>query len=135
MSERRHADPSALRQALTDLHRQVAYDRLLSRVFATKRERWVLKGATALLARLQGSARHTVDIDLYRRDANLDEAEVTLRAAAAVDLGDFFRFESSSTRRIAPGGTPLRVPVIAFLGATEFAHFHVDLIIGLAMTG
>jgi hypothetical protein len=70
MTERRFADPAALRQAinarlrvlvsddpqlqLTDLQRQVAYDRFLTRVFlAPGCERWVLKGAAALLARLQ----------------------------------------------------------------------------------
>lgn len=29
----------------------------------------------------------------------------------------------------------MRVPVTAYLGATEFARFHVDLVAGLAMTG
>jgi hypothetical protein len=28
-----------------------------------------------------------------------------------------------------------RVPVVAFLGATEFASFHVDVIVGIRMTG
>lgn len=151
MTERRYGDPSALRQAVTDrlrqlarqrpgaqladLPRQFAYDRLLSRVFLSEREAWVVKGATALLARLRGSARHTVDIDLYRRGAGLDEAEVALRAAASVDLGDFFRFAMSPGRRIAPGRATLRVPVTAYLGATEFARFHVDLVTDLAMTG
>jgi Nucleotidyl transferase AbiEii toxin, Type IV TA system len=91
VSEPRYADPGALRQAiadrlrhvardrpgaqLSDLQRQFAYDRLLARVFSTEPEAWVLKGATALLARLHGSARHTLDIDLYRRGAGLDRAE------------------------------------------------------------
>ncbi len=68
---------------LCDLRRQFAYDRLLARVFSREPEAWVLKGATALLARLEGSARHTLDIDLYRLGARLDEAEVALRAAAS----------------------------------------------------
>ena len=151
MTERRYSDPSALRQALTDrlrllvrqrpgaqladLQRQFAYDRLLGRVFLTEPDAWVLKGATALLARMHGSARHTVDIDLYRRFAGLDEAEVALRAAAALDLGDFFRFELSPGRRVAQGLATLRVPVIAYLGATEFARFHVDLVTDLVMIG
>jgi hypothetical protein len=151
MTERRYGDPAALRQALTDrlrllvrqrrgaqladLQRQFAYDRLLSRVFRTEPEAWVLKGATALLARMQGFARHTVDVDLYRRYASLGEAEAALRTAASVDLGDFFRFELSPGRRVAQGRATLRVPVTAYLGATEFARFHVDLVTGLAMTG
>jgi len=83
MTETRYADPRALRQAMTarlrtlaaergggqlsDLQRQFAYDRLLCRVFSADAEGWVLKGATAMLARLAGQARHTIDVDLYRR--------------------------------------------------------------------
>jgi Nucleotidyl transferase AbiEii toxin, Type IV TA system len=151
MTDRRYGEPAALRQALTDqlrrlalarpgaqladLQRQFAYDRLLARVFVAEPEAWVVKGATALLARMHGSARHTVDIDLYRRFAGLDEAELALRAAASLDLGDFFRFELSPGRQVAQGRATLRIPVIAYLGATEFARFHVDLVTDLLMTG
>jgi hypothetical protein len=151
VSEPRYADPGALRQAiadrlrqlsrdrpgaqLSDLQRQFAYDRLLARVFSTEPEAWVLKGATALLARLHGSARHTLDIDLYRREARLDEAEAALRAAASADLGDYFRFTLEPGRRIAEGRATLRVPATAYLGATVFARFHVDLVSGVLMTG
>jgi predicted nucleotidyltransferase component of viral defense system len=93
-----YATPIALRSAITDhlrilaaerpgrslqdLLRQFAYDRLLYRVFSgPDSDRWVLKGATALLARLGGDARHTVDVDLYDRSGNLDEAELALRSA------------------------------------------------------
>src|SRR3954447_15206838 len=93
-----YATPAALRAALTDrlkklasvsafavtdLQRQFAYDRLLARVFsATDADRWVLKGAAALLARLD-VARHSKDIDLSWQSAtDLDEAEQALRAAA-----------------------------------------------------
>ena len=41
---------------LSALLRQFAYDRLLCRVFSAEPERWVLKGATAMLARLEGQA-------------------------------------------------------------------------------
>ncbi len=63
MTERRYADPTALRQAITDRLRA-----------------WVLKGAAALLARLGGVARHTLDVDLFRPDARLDEAETAAGA-------------------------------------------------------
>lgn len=151
MSEPRYADPGALRQAIADrlrqvardrpgaqlgdLQRQFAYDRLLVRVFSTEPEAWVLKGATALLARLHGSARHTLDIDLYRRGGGLDRAEAALRAAASGDLGDYFRFTLEPGRRIAEGRATMRVPVTAYLGATVFARFHVDLVSGVFMTG
>ena len=88
----------------------------------------MLKGATALLARLHGSARHTLDIDLYRRGARLDEAEAGLRVAASADVGDYFRFTLEPGRRIAEGRATLRIPITAYLGATVFARFHVDLV-------
>lgn len=150
MSEHRYANPGALRQAiadhlrhlarsrpgtqLADLQRQFAYDRLLTRVFGVEPDVWVLKGATALLARLAGAARHTLDIDLYRNEAPLDAAEAALRAAASADLGDYFRFTLEPGRRIAEGRATLRVPVTVYLGATEFARFHVDLVSGVLMT-
>jgi len=107
-----YPNPQAMNRALTDvlraqaherpgisvdsLRRQFAYDRLLTRVFTRPdADRWVLKGATAMLARLAGDARHTRDIDLYRLDSDLIAAEDALRTAATVDAGDFFRFALS----------------------------------------
>jgi hypothetical protein len=152
VTEHGYADPAALRQAinerlralvredsqlqLADLQRQFAYDRFLTRVFlAADRDRWVLKGAAALLARLHGRTRHTLDVDLYREESGPEEAEAALRDAAARDLGDFFRFTLSPGRPVAQAGAARRVPVVAYLGATEFASFHADLVTGIAMTG
>lgn len=150
MNAPRYRDPQALRQALADrlrplakdsgvelaaLQRQFAYDRLLCRVFRTDPQRWVLKGATAMLARMQGQARHTLDIDLYSRAGDLDEAEQALRRAAAIDLDDFFHFTLRPARPIAQGAGALRIPITAHLGTIDFARFHVDLVAKLAMTG
>ncbi len=78
-SGRHYSSPGAFRRALTDrlrdvadggrwtlpqLQRQIAYDRLLQRLYLTD-DGWVVKGAAASLARDLG-ARATVDIDLYR---------------------------------------------------------------------
>ena len=53
------------RFSVAELQRQFAYDRILSRCFsADDADRWMLKGAGALLARLP-VARHSKDIDLY----------------------------------------------------------------------
>jgi hypothetical protein len=52
------------RFSLDALQRQFAYDRLLARAFTgPDASRWVLKGAGALLARLE-VARHSQDIDM-----------------------------------------------------------------------
>lgn len=150
MNAPRYSDPQAFRKALADrlrplakeggielsaLQRQFAYDRLLCRVFSADPERWVLKGATAMLARLEGHARHTLDVDLYSRAGDLADAERALREASAVDLGDYFRFTLSPAKRIVQGAGALRLPVIALLGVTDFARFHVDLVAELSMTG
>lgn len=153
MTESGFRDPQALRRSVTDrlralaeaeprtqlsdLLRQFSYDRLLCRVFSgDDADRWVLKGATAMLARLGPDSRHTRDVDLYCSSGDLGKAEEALQAAAARDMGDFFRFE------VAPGTTvgeaaaeTRRVRVTAYLGATEFASFPVDLVTNLNMTG
>jgi hypothetical protein len=61
-------------------------------------------------------------------------AENSLRAAAATDAGDFFRFTLDPGQRITQERHTLRVPVIAYLGLREFARFHVDLVTDLIMT-
>jgi hypothetical protein len=50
-------------------------------------------------------------------------------------MGDQFRFTIGPGRLIAQAGRTLRVPVVAFVGASEFASFRVDLVAGLTMTG
>lgn len=151
MTNPRYASPQALRQAVTDqlrklaaqrpdarlsdLLRQFAYDRLLARVFTADPDQWVLKGAAAMLARLPAGARHSNDVDLYRRDGDLSEAETALREAAALDIGDYFRFTLGPAQALTQGARATRVPIIAYLGPTEFASFHADLVANLSMTG
>lgn len=75
----RYVTPEAARRAVTDrlkvqathgpwtladLQRQYAYDQLVERLYRID-DQWVIKGATALLAR-RVSVRHTVDLDVYR---------------------------------------------------------------------
>ncbi len=140
MAERQYGSPRAFRRALTDklksvaqnsrwslpqLQRQIAYDRLLERLYVVN-EGWVVKGATALLARDLG-VRATIDIDVYRAVA-LDVAEGELRDAAALDLGDWFVFEVGTGQATGDGAAGLRLPVGALLGPTEWARFHVNLV-------
>lgn len=149
MSDTRgYGSPAAFRQALTDklkakaessrwtlaqLQRQMAYDRVLERLYLVD-EGWVVKGATALLARDIG-VRATIDIDVYREAAQ-DVAEADLRAAAAKDIGDWFAFEIGAARSVADAAAGVRVPVTAYIGTAVWASFHVDLVgSDLRMTG
>ncbi|HEU5417298.1 MAG TPA: nucleotidyl transferase AbiEii/AbiGii toxin family protein [Streptosporangiaceae bacterium] len=142
---RGYASPAAFRRALTDrlqglaatgrwplqhLQRQMAYDRLLERLYLAD-DGWVVKGAAALLARDIG-VRATIDIDVYHQAAS-EEAEARLRAAAARDIGDWFRFEIRPARPLISG---TRLPATAYIGAAVWAGFHVDLVgAGVRMTG
>lgn len=86
---------------LQRLRRQVAFDRLLARLFKDGQERtlpWVLKGGYAMELRIR-SARTTKDIDLTLRVSNAsirdsrsknDALLQQLQDAAALDFGDFF---------------------------------------------
>lgn len=149
MSDTRgYGSPAAFRRALTDklrakvetsrwtlpqLQRQMAYDRLLERLYLVD-EGWVVKGATALLARDIG-VRATIDIDVYREAAR-DVAEAELRAAAAKDIGDWFAFEIGAARSVADAAAGIRLPVTAYIGTTVWVSFHVDLVgSDLRMTG
>lgn len=97
-SHGRYSTPAAFRNALTarlkaaaasgswsiqQLQRQVAYDRLLERLYLVDDE-WIVKGATALLARDLG-VRGSLDVDIYR-NAMRAEAEADLRRAVAADI-------------------------------------------------
>ena len=145
---REYATPTALRRALTDrlrvlatssrwtlpqLQRQFAYDRLLERLYR-RDNGWVVKGATALLARGIG-VRATIDVDLYRA-VDPDVAEAELRASASTDVGDWFAFEIGPARPAGDAASARRLPVAARVGNTVWAPFHVDLAAtDLRMTG
>ena len=151
MNERhssRYATAGAFRSALTarlrevakdgrwtlhDLQRQFAYDRLLERLYLVD-QGWIVKGATALLARELG-VRGTTDIDLLRL-VEPAQAEIELRRAAALMLSDWFTFEVGSATPVADGVKGLRLPITARIGATSWSEFHVDIVgLGVTMTG
>lgn len=146
--ERAYGSPDAFRRALTDrlraaaresrwdlaqLQRQMAYDRLLERLYFVD-DGWIVKGAAALLARDIG-VRASIDIDVYRAKA-LEIAEVELREAADRDIGDWFRFDLGPSQLAGDGSPAVRLPVIAYVGTTEWARFHIDLVgSDIVMTG
>lgn len=126
---------------LDELQRQFAYDRLLARAFTgPDSQRWVLKGAGAMLARLP-QARHSRDLDLAflaldneRVDDDLSEAVESFQEAVDRDLGDHFRFEAVGVSPLQETAKGRRLSLVAYLG-TRYAAFHVDVVVGTAMTG
>ncbi|WP_432563060.1 nucleotidyl transferase AbiEii/AbiGii toxin family protein [Kineococcus sp. SYSU DK003] len=140
-----------------ELLRRFVYDRFLARVFADLHQDsapgsgtelgtalatpddsgWVLKGGTAVLARVH-DARHSKDVDLLHRLGDIDDALAALRAAASRDLGDHFRFVLGSVRPVGgrqqPGLAGYRVQVEAYCGVRRCETFSIDLVTGSVMT-
>jgi len=125
---------------LNRLRRQVAFDRLLARLFQSEAAPWALKGGYALELRLK-TARATVDIDLALQSGVLPntkagEANQMLREiiqkAASAPLEDWFGYSIGHAvmdLEAAPSGGA-RYPVEARMDARIFARFHLDMGIG-----
>ncbi|MBI3447774.1 MAG: nucleotidyl transferase AbiEii/AbiGii toxin family protein [Acidobacteria bacterium] len=154
---RAYESAAAFRRALTDrlqkrgrergedlqrLHRLVAFDRLLARLFPENASvPWVLKGGCALELRYHLAARATVDVDLaVPRISELGRtpgeriADVLdrLREATDTDLGDGFevRIEAQVREFTAPPEGGGRFPVVVRLAGRRFANFHLDIGMG-----
>ena len=119
------------------LRRQVAFDRLLCRLFLDPQAPWILKGGYAMELRLTES-RTTRDIDLGMRkpmDGSGSIAErmlALLQKEAGADIGDFFIFtigQAMMDIEAAPYGGA-RFPVEARLDGRIFARFHLDVASG-----
>jgi hypothetical protein len=159
MVPKRYATGAALRRALEDrlqdiarkegvdlqrLRRQVAFDRLLARLFKIGQPLalpWILKGGYAMELRIK-AARTTKDIDLTMRnvfsseekkDRNKNLAVLEkLQEAAALSIEDFFVYtigEPIADLDAAPNGGA-RFPVEARLDGRVFVGFHLDVGIG-----
>ena len=122
------------------LRRQVAFDRLLCRLFVSPHAPWLLKGGYAMELRVK-AARTTRDIDLGLKglptnaagwEANAGPILESLREAARGDLQDYFEFliaEATQDLAAAPYGGA-RYPVDARLGGRTFVKFHLDVSAG-----
>ena len=162
MEPKKYATAAAFRRALEDrlqdiarkegvdlqrLRRQVAFDRLLARLFQAGQAPalpWALKGGYAMELRIN-AARTTKDIDLTMRSAlspsdkkddkkNLAVLE-KLQEAAAFRTDDFFVYtigEPIADLDAAPYGGA-RFPVEARLDGRVFVGFHLDVGIGDAV--
>jgi hypothetical protein len=162
MKPKRYLTAAAFRRALEDrlqdiagkegidlqrLRRQVAFDRLLGRLFQVGQPLalpWVLKGGYAMELRIK-AARATKDIDLTMRrvltsgkkkDDKKNLAVLQkLQEAAAFEGDDFFVYtigEPISDLDAAPYGGA-RFPVEARLDGRVFVGFHLDVGIGDAV--
>lgn len=115
-----------------DLIRQAYYDRFLCRIFSKENGDWVLKGGSAMLARIP-QTRRTLDADLFREGYNKDQSLSELKRLAAIDLHDFFHFEFGTATDILqsdnqPYEEGYRVSFITYLGAKKLNSIHVDLV-------
>ncbi|MFV1951660.1 MAG: nucleotidyl transferase AbiEii/AbiGii toxin family protein [Nitrospinota bacterium] len=152
---RKYATATAFRRALEErlkqrareeqvdlqrLRRQVAFDRLLARLFCQENAPWALKGGYAIELRI-AHARTTKDIDLVLHDLRLlSDAEEDKRQAildalqetTAIDLGDFFVFLIGLPARNLEGAPygGVRYPVEARVDGRIFVKFHLDVGIG-----
>lgn len=124
-----------------DVQRQFVYDRFLARLFThAAAGTWILKGGTALLARVR-SARHSRDIDLYSEAGTLDIALAELRAASGLDLVDHFHFviaggppKLTLERPGQPGSELATVKVDGYVGTRQVPGFTVDVVVGVVIT-
>jgi len=72
--------------SLPQLQRQMAYDRFFERLYLVD-DGWVVKGATALLAREIG-VRATIDVDVYRAvERQVAEADMAERRTSTSATG------------------------------------------------
>lgn len=149
MHQKPYANANHFRQALEErlknlsrsdgidimrLRRQVAFDRLLARLFHNPNAPWLLKGGYAMELRID-RARTTKDLDLTLNSAPIGSLLEMLQEEAdrdAREWGDFFSFrigEATLSLDAAPEGGE-RFPVEARLDGRTFIRFHLDIGIG-----
>ena len=139
---------------LMRLRRQVAFDRLLARLFAESNPPWLLKGGYAFELRLGTHARATKDLDLSipipsqlgadgNQSVQASQAQQAqnalirerLQDAADHDLHDGFAFRVGAPLAdldAAPYGGA-RYPIEARLDNRTFVSFHLDVGVGDAI--
>ena len=112
---------------LVRLRKQVVFERFLARLTSKQKNVWVLKGGLAMQLRLGIQARTTMDVDLFkaRKSGGILSA---LRAAAVLDMEDYFQFEVSdsgdSAQDIYAGK---RFHVTSLVDGRTFEEFVVDV--------
>lgn len=140
VAKQRHRAGEAGSLTLNDQLLQMRFDRLLCRVFVDGHaSRWMLKGGTALLARIPDS-RRTQDLDLAPSDAALDDAIADLRERARQDLGDHITFEIATVKGTGvtdhqPYRDAQTVTFDCFDGTKKLGQVKVDVVAAPAPIG
>lgn len=145
-----YASPQALSRALRDRAKSEAanagtrpgdllnrffFERLLVRVFHHDPDGWVLKGGQAMLVRYR-DVRHSRDIDLCRPEAtDLNEAVEAIRSAAALDLGDFVRYDYRGRSELTENRPTTRVSFNIMVGLRTEGTVSVDLVVQSPLHG
>lgn len=128
--------------APTLVRKQYVFALLFRRMFGKDSGQWMVLGGNALLLRT-GGGRFTQDIDLSRADAWSDEEALLeeLREIAGREVGDRFRFEithadpHAHTDQYGYGTKTVKIHAKAYLGASEFEPFTIDVSVRRHITG
>lgn len=149
MKQGKYRSGSALRTALEErlkqiadkehidiqrLRRQVAFDRILSRLLDPDRCDWVLKGGYSMELRF-ARARATRDLDFTVASRPAGDGGTLLddlQTHAAIEAEDHFSFrigEAMADLDAAPYGGA-RYPVEAIMAGRTFVRFHIDIGVG-----
>ncbi len=110
-----------------ELRREFLYQRFLARVFhPSSGDQWVLKGGVGLLIRLP-IARFSQDVDLYNTSHGLQDAIANLRTCVAIPDLDPLTFHIGPATPMSGAVAGATITVEAYLGATIFGNFTIDL--------
>jgi hypothetical protein len=114
--------------SLPRLRKAVVFDRYLARLLVVAPDRWLIKGGVALDLRYGAKARMTKDMDLGHQQAE-EDATADLMAAAALGLGDFFRFTARRTTKLdnLQDGVAVRYQISSVLAGRRFEDVQVDV--------
>jgi predicted nucleotidyltransferase component of viral defense system len=128
LGDRLRAEAKRRGRPTGDVRREFVFQRFLARLFTDPDCRWVLKGGTGLLVRIQ-QARYSKDIDLVvpGDEFDLDAAVDSLRADLRSDHGDHLTFAMDSVTRPADGQSAAMLRVTCYTGTTPFERFTIDL--------
>jgi hypothetical protein len=135
-----YQSPGALERALNDRiaqrypksevqarRNEVAYRRLVARMFTADPDAWVLKGGFAMILRLDPNrTSNDIDATYVAQAGGHALAVAALERAVALDLEDFFRFEIVGQGEETEDRAR-RIAVLCRLGTREFARCRVDL--------